>query len=128
MPYSDPARQREYQRVWRQGRWASWASENGPCAQCGSTDRLEVDHIDPSTKVSHRLWSFSLRRRKAELAKCQVLCYKCHKKKTAAEQTKPLVHGTLNAYKKKRCRCQECRDCNAARVREQRANQARLAA
>ena len=64
------------------GRRKDWIEANGPCAKCGSWDRLEVDHIDPSTKVSHNVWGWSETRRLEELAKCQVLCYSCHKEKT----------------------------------------------
>lgn len=45
-------------------------------------DNLEVDHIDPDQKISHKVWSWAKPRRDAELAKCQVLCNKCHKNKT----------------------------------------------
>lgn len=34
-------------------------------------------------------------------------------KALAAAQKKPLVHGTVNGYRKKRCRCDECRAANA---------------
>lgn len=66
-------------------RRALWFLENGPCRLCGSWDNLQVDHIDPTWKVSHRIWSWRADRRSAELAKCQVLCVKCHKAKTTAE-------------------------------------------
>ena len=60
---------------------------NGPCVKCGcwDLDQLEVDHIDPNTKVSHRVWSWSKERRENELAKCQVLCRACHLTKTCGE-------------------------------------------
>jgi hypothetical protein len=29
------------------------------CAICGSTDRMEIDHIDRATKADHRIWSWS---------------------------------------------------------------------
>ncbi len=60
-----------------------WFQANGPCRQCGSSERLELDHIEEGTKVSHTVWSWEPIKRAAELAKCQVLCYFCHKKKTA---------------------------------------------
>lgn len=73
---------RTYQKAWvKEARW-DWLAKNGPCRQCGSSERLEVDHIDPSLKVSHAVWSWSKPRREAELAKCQVLCHDCHAKKT----------------------------------------------
>ncbi len=59
-----------------------WIVAHGPCAECGSWDELEVDHVDAGTKVSSNVWSWSQIRRDAELAKCQVLCHDCHKTKT----------------------------------------------
>ncbi|MGA9018167.1 MAG: HNH endonuclease signature motif containing protein [Candidatus Cybelea sp.] len=59
----------------------------GKCVQCGATEALDFDHIDPSTKsfkISNRLnsrWSKVL----AELKICQLLCRKCHVKKTELE-------------------------------------------
>lgn len=61
----------------------AWFRENGPCKTCGSADNLELDHIDPKLKVSHAVWSWSQKRRDLELSKCQALCRRCHKLKTA---------------------------------------------
>lgn len=77
---------RTYQRSWVAKRRQNWIAQNGPCVVCGSDDRLEVDHVNPEEKQidPRNLWSMSPRnlRRIAELAKCQVLCYGCHKEKT----------------------------------------------
>ena len=86
MPMATKEAQREYQRTWMAKRRSDWFSENGPCVVCGSWDNLELDHIDPQTKVSHRIWSWAKSRRNAELAKCQVLCTKCHDLKTLRNQ------------------------------------------
>lgn len=67
-------------------RRAEWLRVNGPCQICRSKKDLEVDHIDPSTKVSHRIWGWRGERRNLELAKCQVLCKRCHKKKTKEQR------------------------------------------
>jgi len=82
VPYRDKEAQREYQRRWMARRREDWLSANGPCVKCGSWDDLEVDHIDPSKKVSHKVWSWREDRRLEELAKCQVLCRNCHYAKT----------------------------------------------
>lgn len=74
---------RSYQLRWMNRRREAWLAENGPCVRCGSTNRLEVDHRDPTKKVTHLIWSFSKERLEAELAKCQVLCHDCHLRKTA---------------------------------------------
>lgn len=118
MSYANPDRQREYGRQWVAARREAWLKTNGPCKRCGSCERLQVDHVDPSKKVSHRIWSWSALRREAELAKCQVLCEACHIGKTYG----PLRHGTVNAYDRHRCRCQRCRDAKAMKMAAVRRN------
>ena len=57
------------------------------CASCGATDGLEFDHIDRSTKsfsIGSGL-SFAMRTIYNELDKCQLLCKRCHRKKTNME-------------------------------------------
>ncbi|MEU0858430.1 HNH endonuclease [Streptomyces griseofuscus] len=83
MPYKDPEKQREFQRVWVAARRREYF-DGKACVQCGSTDQLELDHVDPAVKVSHRIWSWADGRRHTELAKCQPLCFSCHKGKTNA--------------------------------------------
>lgn len=97
--------QRKYQRKWIANRRRAWLAANGPCVKCGGTTKLQVDHIDPNKKDSHRIWSWSLPRREAELAKCQVLCAKCHDLKTRGVRQ----HGTQAMYRRLGCRCEKCR-------------------
>ena len=85
MGYRECTKQRRFQRRWMHRRRQEWIEQNGPCARCGSTEDLEVDHRDPGQKVDHRVWSWSWPRREKELRKCQVLCRTCHLAKTAAE-------------------------------------------
>lgn len=102
--YKDPKTQREYQRAWRAKNRLTWFA-NKTCACCGGTDRLELDHIDPNQKVHHVIWSWAVDRREVELAKCQVLCYACHKEKTG-QQLRTSWQGN-----KKRCSyCKEFKD------------------
>ena len=60
------------------------------CVRCGSTDMLEFDHVDPSTKVAPiaRIlmgrWAFV----EEELKKCQLLCRPCHMEKSAEDLRK----------------------------------------
>lgn len=91
MPFKNTQDRLAYQRRWQRERRAEWIAENGPCAICGGIDSLQVDHRDPTEKVSHRIWSWAPARRLAELAKCQVLCRPCHVAKTRRE----VADGTL---------------------------------
>jgi 5-methylcytosine-specific restriction endonuclease McrA len=85
----------------------------GKCAICGSTKNLHFDHINPSTK-SFRI-SIRIDAPKdlllEELDKCQLLCSKCHKRKTLEndEFGSRSAHGTIWRYKKYKCRCKKCR-------------------
>ena len=109
MAYKDPDDQRAAQRRWlHKNRQAFFADKS--CAKCGSRKRLELDHIDRATKVSHSVWSWKPERRAAELAKCQALCKKCHLNKTRVESIAALQHGeTLTLYEKHGCRCAPCK-------------------
>lgn len=111
MPYKDKEKQAEYQAAWMQKRRQAWLLEHGPCAHCGSWEDLEVDHIDRTKKLSHRVWSWSKERRDAELAKCQVLCRTCHMEKGREVGDIPpeVTHGNRKMYEDKGCRCEICR-------------------
>ena len=126
MPCGTKEEQRKYQREWKAKRRQEWLDANGPCVQCGSSDSLEVDHITPSTKVSHNVWSWSEERRKEELAKCQVLCKKCHGIKTQKENGGPSKHGTWRMYRRYKCRCDKCLELNRKRAASWRNRQTRL--
>ena len=117
MPYKDPAKQREYQRMHYAGVRARWFEENGPCSECKSWIDLELHHRDPEKKISHKIWSWSKRRRDDELAKCDALCKSCHKKHTRRQKMAlaAYVHGTRFMFDKKKCRCRACVDGNAER-------------
>lgn len=121
MPYSSKEQQREYMRKWVAKRRADFFADKS-CVKCGSTDRMELDHIDPEQKVEHRIWSWSNERRKDELAKCQVLCEECHKDKTAGMVRGDFywVHGWRNTYRDRGCRCRACTVANTVRRRLQR--------
>ena len=102
--------QNEYQRQWIARRRADYFTGKS-CSKCGSTENLELDHIDPEGKVDHRIWSWSAVRRDEELAKCQVLCQACHEAKTAEEnrcRNGGLEHGGPKMYKLG-CRCAPCK-------------------
>jgi hypothetical protein len=106
----------QYQNAWLKRRRQEWLATQGACVRCGSWKKLEVDHIDPEQKVSHRIWSLSEKRRLAELEKCQVLCHGCHLKKTAADRAAKVLHATLTMYRNG-CRCRACKAVHAIRER-----------
>lgn len=121
-----PEEQREYQRRWVAKRRADYFADK-KCVRCGSTDDLELDHIDPRQKVSHSIWSWSASRRETELAKCQVLCEQCHKEKTLDDMPitqgfVPHQHGTSKEYHRG-CRCNLCRASNTEDKRRWRLRQ-----
>jgi 5-methylcytosine-specific restriction endonuclease McrA len=114
---------REYKRLWAAARRADYMAGKS-CVVCGTTESLEVDHIDPAEKVSHRIWTWAIPRRDAELAKCQILCTEHHLEKTIAQRPIP-EHGTVSRYtsKKHKCRCEPCRSANRERCALNRAKQ-----
>jgi 5-methylcytosine-specific restriction endonuclease McrA len=93
----------------------------GRCAQCGSTDELQIDHIAPGTKsfVLSKGASVSAKRWEEELAKCQLLCSKCHETKTNKDlkrQSGKDKHGTVSS--RRYCACELCRKAHADYCRE----------
>lgn len=91
MPMATREEQREYQRQWVAKRRSDFFLGKS-CAECGSVEQLELDHVDRATKVHHAIWSWSQVRREAEIAKCQILCHDCHKAKSHASGD--FVHPT----------------------------------
>ena len=102
---------KRYQREWVAKRRAEWFSENGPSKHCGSTEALEIHHLDPKQKESHSIFSWSKDRRDVELAKCIVLCHICHAMETRKQIwiRRPIqhIHGTQTEYRRG-CRCDAC--------------------
>ena len=110
MSYKDKSKQREYQLRWMSERRRSWFKDK-VCARCGTTKNLQMDHVNSKTKVSHRIFSWRAERRLVELAKCQVLCCGCHKKKTLQFDIRRTDHGRRWMYSYYKCRCDLCREC-----------------
>lgn len=111
LPYKDQELQRAYNREWIKARRENWFVGQ-KCARCGSVEQLEVHHVDRSTKVTHRIWSWSEARRRQELAKCEVLCSECHKKESGAQREPS--HGTKSRYSNYGCRCAGCKAAKRA--------------
>ena len=116
---------RAYQREWMRKRREEWLGIHGPCVECGSWEKLEVDHKNRSEKVTNSVWSWSLKRRDVELAKCQVLCKSCHLKKTIRENT-TWQHGVgLKGYNKYKCRCDLCKKVKSNYMKQFRSRKAK---
>lgn len=96
VPYANPEQQRRYQREWIARRRADWFAGK-VCATegCEVADGLELDHVDPNTKVAHSVWSWSAERREAELAKCRPLCPEHHRSKSSTETPRGERHGMV---------------------------------
>jgi hypothetical protein len=111
MAYKDKEKQREFQKAWRTKRRLAYF-EGKSCVVCGSTESLELDHIDPSQKKYNpaAIWGMSddNPNKIAELAKCQVLCLVHHKEKTKQWHESNRSHGrSWYAYG---CRCDVCKE------------------
>lgn len=110
MPYKDKAKQKEFARSWIASRRADFF-KGKICVDCGSDQRLELDHLDPSQKESHRIWSWAKERREAEIAKCTIRCRKCHQLRHAAERIR---HGRTRYQHG--CRCDVCKQAMTAAI------------
>lgn len=92
MPLKDKDAYNEYMRQYTLKRYHVRRANaikqlGGKCAQCGSKNKLEFDHIDQQTKefsIGDSL-GISEKRLQAELVKCQLLCESCHQSKTSKE-------------------------------------------
>ena len=97
MPFKDKSRRDDYMRGYMQQylkrrydeRWPIAVNLlGGQCVQCGATERLQFDHIDPRDKrfeIADRLAQYAWPRLMVELSKCQLLCERCHIAKGKAD-------------------------------------------
>lgn len=84
--------------------------KGGRCVVCGSVDKLEFDHIDPSTKLFD-ISGGATRKMEVlleEVDKCQLLCRGCHIEKSSNELR---ITGRLFMQKRgKRGTCDDIED------------------
>ncbi len=122
------ANDREYYRNRRRARREKFLQLlGGQCINCGSTEDLHFDHIDPASKEYHisELNNASESKLNAEVQKCQLLCGPCHRAKTKAEWSwkfPPTQHGSLSMYLRYKCRCDKCKQTISDYHRNRNAN------
>lgn len=106
---------------WDTRRKAGIEKLGGKCVKCGATERLDFDHVDPSTKsfTIGRKTSCSEKLFEEELAKCQLLCKTCHEEKSLTDRetvSAKSSHGTLSSYRY--CKCDVCKAAKAKYSKE----------
>lgn len=89
MPYADYNRKMaEYMKKrYHERRAAALETLGGKCSVCGTTEDLEIDHIDADDKEIplNKMWSVSKERFFRELVKCQALCKTHHDEKSRGD-------------------------------------------
>ncbi|MGL4998015.1 MAG: hypothetical protein ACRC5T_03425 [Cetobacterium sp.] len=114
-----------YMQKRRKGRREAILELSGNCCSiCSSTENLEFNHVDRSTKLfvlSGKGLDKSWEKILAELDKCELLCRDCHLEKTRDQFARkelrpwndktdtPQIHGTVRAYTEINCRCNICK-------------------
>lgn len=78
------------------------------CVDCGTSEMLEFDHIDPSLKTGNigDLWSYSSVRFWEEVEKCVLRCEEHHHERTIQQLS--VEHGG-GLSGKKNCPCDLCK-------------------
>ena len=107
---------------------AHWLKKN-KCNVCGlkkgakdengNKIKFELDHINPEEKsytITEFIKSFPWEEVLVELDKCQLLCYDCHKKKTAPLKGKN--HGLTML--RTGCKCEICKKAGREYMKEYR--------
>lgn len=122
MPITDKEKYNKYQSKYQNARYKTRRSEfiqylGGVCKGCGTTENLEFDHIDSKTKsfdVAKVMVRMNYDLLRAEIDKCQLLCTKCHLKKSReAGDLKDVEHGG-GLSGKRNCKCDPCKTKKAA--------------
>lgn len=111
MGFKSKARFNEYHRLNHQRRHAERKAQaheflGNQCVMCGELENLQLDHIDPETKLFTigKRWMCAEEKFWAEVQKCQLLCVPCHKVKTESD----FLHGG-GLSGKRNCKCDPCR-------------------
>lgn len=104
---------REYMRQYMKDRYHRRRREaaeflGGRCVDCGVTENLEFDHIDPKTKLFtlSKGWNRPEKEFWAEVRKCVLRCRPCHSERSWERASVP--HGG-GASGRRNCSCAACR-------------------
>jgi hypothetical protein len=84
----------------------------GKCVLCSSTESLEFDHVDATTKsftFTTKIATLSIEKLNLEAEKLQLLCNKCHKEKTATSSDDGSVGHGQGSSGKRNCPCAPCK-------------------
>jgi hypothetical protein len=90
-PFFEKEQKNRKARVKRSRQWLFDYYKIHPCVDCSETDPivLEMDHIDASTKGANisqlACNGASIVRMETEVAKCEVRCCNCHRRRTAKQ-------------------------------------------
>lgn len=129
MPVKDKKRYNAYMKKYMLARYHEVRARllnllGNKCAICYSTEDLEIDHIDYKQKKFNiaKCYSYSDEKLFKELAKCRLLCTKCHEKKSIEERGRNSrsQHGTVACYRHGKCRCVLCKEAWKLYTREYR--------
>jgi len=125
----------EYMNKYMKARYKSRRDEaivslGGRCNVCGTSSKLEFDHIDYKNKEFSisKIMLHSTKKLHTELSKCQLLCKPCHINKTRLERGQEdarKTHGTLSSYKY--CRCDSCKKAQSKWMKDYRARRKKIA-
>ena len=127
---------REYHRNYQRNRHARRRAQavellGGACRTCGSCNDLQFDHIDPTTKefsIGEMFSKYSEAALNRELEKCQLLCFDCHKTKSASEAGERAPwnkgsrrdHGSYYGVYTLKCKCNACSEYREQRLAKRR--------
>ena len=87
MPFGDKKKQVEFMRQWRQARQQEIRDykEANPCTDCGMFLPyycMDFDHLGDKVMNVSRMQGYSWERVLREIAKCELVCAVCHRKRT----------------------------------------------
>ena len=83
--YNTPERRDALRKRYHQALSEAKEQLGGKCVKCGTTEKLQFDHIHPKDKlfaISKQILMADRKKFQEELDKCQLLCIDCHIEKT----------------------------------------------